>query len=135
TLATRGQCLPFEPPHFGPGATLGGMVAAGISGPARASAGAVRDYVLGLQMINGRGEHLGFGGQVMKNVAGYDISRLMAGSWGSLGLITQVSLKVLPVAPAEATLRFALPQAQALDLLQRWGGQPLPLNASRWQDG
>jgi glycolate oxidase FAD binding subunit len=110
-LAEQGQCLPFEPPHFGPGATVGGMVAAGLSGPARASVGAVRDYVLGLQMLNGRGEHLTFGGQVMKNVAGYDLSRLIAGSLGSLGVITEVSLKVLPVAPAEATLCFALGQA------------------------
>ncbi|PUE06803.1 glycolate oxidase subunit GlcE [Limnohabitans sp. T6-5] len=132
-LAEKGQCLAFEPPHFGPGATVGGMVAAGLSGPARATAGAVRDYVLGARFINGLGEHLTFGGQVMKNVAGYDVSRLMAGSWGTLGLITEVSLKVLPVAPAEATLMCAgLPQKTALDLLHRWGGQPLPLNASAW---
>jgi glycolate oxidase FAD binding subunit len=132
-LAEKGQCLAFEPPHFGEGATVGGMVAAGLSGPARATAGAVRDYVLGARFINGLGEHLTFGGQVMKNVAGYDVSRLMAGSWGTLGLITEVSLKVLPVAPAEATLMCAgLPQKTALDLLHRWGGQPLPLNASAW---
>jgi len=132
-LAEKGQCLAFEPPHFGPGATVGGMVAAGLSGPARATAGAVRDFVLGARFINGLGEHLTFGGQVMKNVAGYDVSRLMAGSWGTLGLITEVSLKVLPVAPAEATLMCAgLPQKTALDLLHRWGGQPLPLNASAW---
>jgi len=132
-LAEKGQCLAFEPPHFGEGATVGGMVAAGLSGPARATAGAVRDYVLGARFINGLGEHLTFGGQVMKNVAGYDVSRLMAGSWGTLGLITEVSLKVLPVAPAEATLMCAgLPQKAALDLLHRWGGQPLPLNASAW---
>ena len=132
-LAEKGQCLAFEPPHFGPGATVGGMVAAGLSGPARATAGAVRDYVLGARFINGLGEHLTFGGQVMKNVAGYDVSRLMAGSWGTLGLITEVSLKVLPVAPAEATLMIAgLAQGSALDLLHRWGGQPLPLNASAW---
>ena len=132
-LAEKGQCLAFEPPHFGPGATVGGMVAAGLSGPARATAGAVRDYVLGARFINGLGEHLTFGGQVMKNVAGYDVSRLMAGSWGTLGLITEVSLKVLPVAPAEATLMIAgLAQGPALDLLHRWGGQPLPLNASAW---
>jgi glycolate oxidase FAD binding subunit len=109
------------------------MVAAGLSGPARATAGAVRDFVLGARFINGLGEHLTFGGQVMKNVAGYDVSRLMAGSWGTLGLITEVSLKVLPVAPAEATLMIAgLAQGSALDLLHRWGGQPLPLNASAW---
>lgn len=132
-LAEKGQCLAFEPPHFGEGATVGGMVVAGLSGPARATAGAVRDYVLGARFINGLGEHLTFGGQVMKNVAGYDVSRLMAGSWGTLGLITEVSLKVLPVAPAEATLMMAgLAQGPALDLLHRWGGQPLPLNASAW---
>ena len=139
-LSEQGQCLAFEPPHFQANdgnkphshATVGGMVAAGLSGPARASAGAVRDFVLGLRFINGRGEHLTFGGQVMKNVAGYDVSRLLAGSWGTLGLITEVSLKVLPMAPAEAYLMCALPQAQALNLLHQWGGQPLPLNASCW---
>ncbi|HSV84187.1 MAG TPA: glycolate oxidase subunit GlcE [Ramlibacter sp.] len=131
-LAAHGQSLPFEPPHFGAGATVGGMVAAGLSGPARASVGAVRDYVLGLNLVNGRGEALVFGGQVMKNVAGYDVSRLMVGALGTLGLITEVSLKVLPVAPAEATLRFDLTQEQALRSLHAWGGQPLPLNASRW---
>jgi glycolate oxidase FAD binding subunit len=132
TLAERGQCLPFEPPHFAGGATVGGMVAAGLSGPARASVGAARDYVLGLTMINGRGELLTFGGQVMKNVAGYDVSRVMAGALGTLGLIVEVSLKVLPVAPAEATLTFELSQGEALDRLNAWGGQPLPLNASCW---
>ena len=132
-LTEKGQSLAFEPPHFGPDATVGGMVAAGLSGPARATVGAVRDYVLGARFINGLGEHLTFGGQVMKNVAGYDVSRLMAGSWGTLGLITEVSLKVLPVAPAEATLMIAgLAQGPALDVLHRWGGQPLPLNASAW---
>jgi glycolate oxidase FAD binding subunit len=131
-LADEGQCLPFEPPHFGGSPTVGGMVAAGLSGPARASVGAVRDYVLGLTMVNGRGELLTFGGQVMKNVAGYDVSRLMTGALGTLGLIVEVSLKVLPRAPAEATLRFAMSQAQALERLNAWGGQPLPLNASCW---
>jgi glycolate oxidase FAD binding subunit len=132
-LAEKGQCLAFEPPHFGPGATVGGMVAAGLSGPARASVGAVRDFVLGARMVNGKGEDLTFGGQVMKNVAGYDVSRLLAGSWGTLGIVAEVSLKVLPVAPAEATLMCAgIGQQAALDLLHRWGGQPLPLNASAW---
>ena len=131
-LAQHGQCLPFEPPHFGPGATVGGMVAAGLSGPARASVGAVRDYVLGVTMLNGRGELLTFGGTVMKNVAGYDVSRLIAGSLGTLGVILEVNLKVLPVAPAEATLKFALSQSVALRQLNDWGGQPLPLNASCW---
>ncbi len=131
-LRAQGQYLPFEPPHFGPDATVGGMVAAGLSGPARASAGAVRDYILGVQLLNGRGEHLTFGGQVMKNVAGYDVSRLLAGSLGSLGVLTEVSLKVLPLPPAEATLCFEMPQAAALAQLARWRSQPLPLNASCW---
>lgn len=142
-LAEQGQCLAFEPPHFswsqaaaGAGqpspATVGGMLAAGLAGPARASVGGVRDYVLGIKLINGLGQQLSFGGQVMKNVAGYDVSRLMVGARGTLGLLTEVSLKVLPRAPAEATLCFALDQAEALEQLHRWGGQPLPLNASCW---
>ena len=136
-LAEQGQCLPFEPPHFAKtasdSATVGGMVAAGLSGPARASVGAVRDYLLGVTLLNGKAELLTFGGQVMKNVAGYDVSRLMAGAWGTLGLLTEVSLKVLPVAPGEATLRFeGINQADALRKLHAWGGQPLPLKASCW---
>ncbi len=99
-LAASHQHLAFEPPHFGAGTTVGGMLASGLSGPARATAGAVRDFVLGARLINGLGEHLTFGGQVIKNVAGYDLSRLLCGSWGTLGLITEVSLKVLPLAPA-----------------------------------
>lgn len=134
-LAEKGQCLPFEPPHFGGGATVGGMVACGLSGPARASVGPLRDFVLGLTMINGRGELLTFGGQVMKNVAGYDVSRLMAGALGTLGLIVDVSLKVLGVAPAQETLSFDLSQHDALRRLNEWGGRPLPLNASCWIDG
>lgn len=134
-LAEKGQCLAFEPPRFagtdGPG-TVGGMVAAGLSGPSRASVGGVRDYVLGVQLINGRAEHLSFGGQVMKNVAGYDVSRLMVGALGTLGVLTEVSLKVLPVAPSEATLVFEVAQTQALNQLHAWGAQPLPLNASCW---
>jgi len=133
TLAEKGQCLAFEPPRFGfSGGTVGGMVACGLNGPARAAVGGLRDYVLGIKLVNGRGEHLTFGGQVIKNVAGYDVSRLMVGSMGCLGLLTEVSLKVLPVAPAEATLVFELDQARALSQLHRWGGQPLPLNASCW---
>jgi glycolate oxidase FAD binding subunit len=132
-LAAQGQCLPFEPPHYGLKATVGGMVASGLSGPARASSGAVRDFLLGAVLLNGKGECLTFGGQVMKNVAGYDVPRLMAGSLGTLGVLMEVSLKVLPVAPGEATLMCSgLPQQKALDLLNRWGGQPLPLNASCW---
>ena len=135
-LADKGQHLPFDPPHFGDGsvdgATIGGVVAAGLAGPARATVGGVRDFVLGAQFIDGKGDWLTFGGQVMKNVAGYDISRALAGSMGTLGVITHLSLKVLPVAPAEATLVFQLGQHDALEQLHRWGGQPLPLNASCW---
>jgi glycolate oxidase FAD binding subunit len=131
-LSEHGQYLAFEPPHFGPGATVGGMVAAGLSGPARLAAGAARDHVLGVQMFNGQAQLLRFGGQVMKNVAGYDVSRLMAGSLGTLGLITEVSLKVLPRPLAEATLRFDMVQDEALQQLNRWAGKPLPINASCW---
>lgn len=134
-LQAHGQGLPFEPPHFGEGGTVGGMVSAGLAGPARASVGSVRDYVLGASLINGRGELLTFGGQVMKNVAGYDVSRVLAGAWGTLGVIAELSLKVLPEAPAEVTRVFDCSQAEALRLLNAWGGQPLPLNASVWQVG
>lgn len=134
TLADHGQCLPFEPPHYAPGSTVGGMVAAGLAGPSRASVGAVRDYILGATLLNGRGQVVSFGGQVMKNVAGYDVSRALAGSMGAFGVICEVSLKVLPKAPATATLRFGMRQKQALDALNAWGGQPLPLNASAWWD-
>jgi FAD/FMN-containing dehydrogenase len=131
-LATHGQCLPFDPPRCNAHTTVGGMVAAGLSGPARAQVGAVRDYVLGVTMLNGRGELLTFGGQVMKNVAGYDVARLMVGSLGVLGVLCEVSLKVLPIAPATQTLQFACSEAQALQLLQSWRSQPHPINASAW---
>jgi glycolate oxidase FAD binding subunit len=131
-LAEKGQHLPFDPPRFGPGSTIGGVVAAGLAGPSRATTGGVRDFVLGVQFIDGKGDWLTFGGQVMKNVAGYDISRALAGSMGTLGVITHLSLKVLPVAPAEATLVFQRGQHDALEQLHRWGAQPLPLNASCW---
>jgi len=134
-MRERGQMLAFEPPHFGPGATLGGMVAAGLSGPRRQSAGAVRDFVLGARVMDGHGEVLAFGGQVMKNVAGYDVSRLMAGSLGTLGLILEASLKTLPAPAAELTLRLELPEDRAIDQLNRWGGKPLPVSASAWTDG
>jgi glycolate oxidase FAD binding subunit len=134
-LAEQGQCLPFEPPRFADGGTVGGMVAAGLAGPARVSVGGVRDYVLGATLLNGRCELLSFGGQVMKNVAGYDVSRALAGSLGVLGVICEVSLKVLPVPPATLTLRLEADQASAIRRLNEWGGQPLPLNASAWWDG
>lgn len=134
-LAARNQMLAFEPPHFGPGATLGGVVASALSGPRRASAGALRDYVLGAVLMDGRGERLAFGGQVMKNVAGYDVSRLLAGSLGTLGLILEVSLKVLPLPLREASLRMDCAEIAALRLLNEWAGKPLPISASCWHDG
>lgn len=134
-LAEKGQCLPFEPPRFSPTTTIGGVVAAGLSGPRRVSAGALRDYVLGVKLLDGRGRVLSFGGQVMKNVAGYDVSRLIAGSLGTLGVILEVSLKVMPLPPAETTLRFELTQTEALETLNQWRGQPLPIVASAWHDG
>lgn len=135
TLAERNQYLPFEPPRFSANSTLGGIVAAGLSGPRRVSAGSVRDYVLGVKLLDGQARELNFGGQVMKNVAGYDVSRLIAGSLGTLGLILEVSLKVLPRPAAEHTLRLGMNQAEALRKLNAWGGQPLPIVASAWQDG
>jgi len=134
-LAEQGQCLAFEPPRFAAGGTVGGMVAAGLAGPARATAGSVRDHLLGATLLTGKAELLSFGGTVMKNVAGYDVSRVLAGSLGMLGVICEVSLKVLPVAAASVTLRMERPQAQALQALNEWGGQPLPLHASAWWDG
>jgi glycolate oxidase FAD binding subunit len=134
-LATHGQILAFEPPHFGAAATLGGCVAAGLSGPRRASAGAVRDFVLGARLLDGRGKALSFGGQVMKNVAGYDVSRLLAGSLGTLGAILEVSLKVLPRPAVEKTRRLEMPEPRALEALNQWAGKPLPISASAWHDG
>jgi len=134
-LEANGQCLPFEPPHFGAGATVGGCVAAGLSGPRRAAAGALRDFVLGVKLVDGRGQALAFGGQVMKNVAGYDVSRLVAGSLGTLGLIAEVSLKLAPRPRTETTLRLEAPQQRALELMNRWAGQPFPVSATAWLDG
>jgi len=135
-LAERNQMLSFEPPHFGAGATLGGCVAAGLSGPRRAANGlyygAVRDYVLGCVLMDGRGDVMRFGGQVMKNVAGYDVSRLAVGSMGTLGVILEISVKVLPVPVARTTVRLELGEAEALEKLNEWGGQPLPISASLW---
>ena len=134
-LAEQGQCLPFEPPRFSAGGTVGGMVSAGLAGPARAAVGGLRDYVLGATLLNGKAEVLSFGGQVMKNVAGYDVSRLLAGAMGVLGVICEVSLKVLPLPVATTTLRFEKDEAAALKALNTWGGQPLPVNASAWWSG
>ena len=135
TLAQGGQMLACEPPYFGPNATLGGCVACGFSGPRRAASGSVRDFVLGTRVINGEGEDLRFGGQVMKNVAGFDVSRLMAGSFGTLGLIVDVSLKVLPRPEEEQTLRLEMAPAKAIETMNRWAGQPLPVSATCYIDG
>jgi glycolate oxidase FAD binding subunit len=133
-LAEHGQMLAFEPPHFGAGATIGGVVASGLSGPRRAAAGALRDFVLGAVLMDGKGELLHFGGQVMKNVAGYDVSRLLAGSMGVLGLLLEVSIKVLPQAVCETTLRFQMNEADAIRQLNQWAGEPLPVSASVWHN-
>jgi len=139
-LAGERQMLPFEPPHFSDStaagaATIGGVVATGLSGPRRPYAGAVRDFVLGTRIVNGKGEDLSFGGRVIKNVAGYDISRLMAGALGTLGVITEISFKVLPRPPVESTIAFELSEADAITSVNQWAGQPLPLSATAWQDG
>ena len=131
-LAEKDQMLAFEPPVFGGNATVGGMFAAGLSGPRRASAGAVRDYALGATLVDASGEVNSFGGQVMKNVAGYDLTRALCGSLGILGVIAQVSLKVLPRPAAQATVSMTLGELQALRLLNTWAGQPLPVSASAW---
>ncbi len=134
-LASHGQMLPFEAPHFGPDATLGGCIAAGLSGPRRMSAGAVRDFVLGVSIMTDRGEILQFGGRVMKNVAGYDVARLMAGSLGCLGLLMDISIKVLPCPVSSATLQFEFPADHAIRKTNEWGSKPLPITASAWSDG
>ena len=134
-LAAENQMLPFEPPYFGPDATLGGTIACGLSGPRRPFAGAARDFVLGITCINGRGELLRFGGQVMKNVAGYDVSRTLTGSLGTLALLLEISLKVLPRAEHELTLYRQASESEAIALFIRWAGQPLPLSAASYIDG
>ena len=156
-LAGQRQMLAFEPPHFATpggsttssnddaisratragaamrGATLGGCIASGLSGPRRMAAGSARDFVLGARLIDGRGQHLAFGGKVMKNVAGYDVSRTLAGSLGTLGIVTEVSLKVLPMPEQSVTLSFTLDEAAALDTLNRWAGQAIAITASAWR--
>ena len=134
-LAERGQMLGFEPPHFGATATLGGTIACGLSGPARPFRGAARDFLLGTKVVNGKGELLRFGGEVMKNVAGYDVSRLMCGAYGTLGLLLELSLKVLPRPAAEASLVFELDRATALERMTDWQRLPLPLSGLCYTDG
>ncbi len=140
-LAERGQYLPFEPPRYAFAATqrgeptVGGVVASGLGGPGRVSRGSVRDHVLGTTLLNGHGQVLRLGGAVMKNVAGFDLSRLLAGSMGTLGLILDVTLKVMPQPVVSATMKFELDEAQALAQVNQWAAQPLPLDASAWWDG
>ncbi|WP_122666376.1 glycolate oxidase subunit GlcE [Pseudomonas viridiflava] len=133
-LDAAGQMLPCEPPHFGE-ATVGGMVASGLSGPRRPWAGSVRDFVLGTRVITGLGKHLRFGGEVMKNVAGYDLSRLMAGSFGCLGVLTEVSLKVLPKPRLCSSIALEMDSSRALARLAEWGQQPLPISAASFENG
>lgn len=129
-LAEQDQMLPFEPPHFGSGATIGGTIACGLSGPARPYMGAARDLVLGVRVLTGRGEVLRFGGEVMKNVAGYDVSRLMTGAYGTLGLLLDVSMKVLPVPASTLTLVREQSSAEAIELMNGWAARPLPITAT-----
>jgi len=132
TLAENGQMLPFEPPAFGEAATLGGTIACNFSGPRRPYAGSARDYVLGSRLVNGNGEVLHFGGEVMKNVAGYDVSRLQCGALGTLGLLLEVSLKILPRPEAELTLAQECSESEAIETMNRLGGQPYPLSAAAY---
>jgi len=134
-LAAQGQFLAFEPPAFSADPTLGGVIAVGLSGPRRMFAGAARDFVLGTRLLTAQGEVLRFGGQVMKNVAGFDVSRLLCGSLGILGVITEVSLKVLPRPRLEETLRLELPAAEAVAAFNRWAALPLPLSGAAWAQG
>ncbi len=134
-LGERGQRLSFEPPRFSPAATIGGTVACDLSGPARPWGGSARDMVLGTRVVDGRGETLRFGGQVMKNVAGYDVSRLLAGSLGVLGVITELSLKVLPRHAATQTCVLEMDAPAAVEAMNRASGRPGPLDAAAWLDG
>ncbi len=131
-LKEKNQVLAFEPPHFGENATFGGAIAAGLAGPGRITVGNFRDFVLGARILDGKGQDLSFGGKVMKNVAGYDVSRLLPGSLGTLSLLLEASVKVLPKPAATATLRCQISQEKALKALNEWAGQPLPLSASCW---
>jgi glycolate oxidase FAD binding subunit len=135
TMAEQGQMLAFEPPHFAAGATIGGAVASGLSGPRRPYAGAVRDLVLGVRVLDGQGADLTFGGRVMKNVAGFDVSRLMTGAMGTLGLLLDVSLKCLPLPRTQRTLVFELAPDAAIARMNAWGGKPLPISATCHYDG
>jgi len=135
TLADNNQMLAFEPPHFSETATLGGSVACGLSGNRRPYSGAARDFMLGCKIINGQADVLSFGGQVMKNVAGYDVSRLMTGSMGTLGVLLETSLKVLPKPIKETTLIHQLSVKDALQKMNKLAGQSIPLSAVTYYDG
>ena len=134
TLAEANLCLPFEPPHFGPDATLGGTVATGLAGPRRPWSGSVRDHVLGATLLTGKGDILHFGGEVMKNVAGYDVARLMCGAFGTLGVLLDISLKVLPRPAARETRVLQLPADEALATMLRLAREPLPLTGAVYVD-
>ncbi len=134
-LAAQGQMLGFEPPAFANSATIGGTIACNFSGPGRAAYGAARDFVLGCKIINGKGEVLSFGGEVMKNVAGYDVSRLMAGSLGTLGVLLEISLKVLPRPECEQTMVFECGEEEAIHKMTSWARQPLPITATCYFQG
>ncbi len=135
TLRAQGQMLACEPPRFGEEATIGGFVASGLSGPRRPYAGAVRDIVLGVRVLDGKGDHLAFGGRVMKNVAGFDVSRLMTGALGTLGILTEVSLRCLPMPKAETTRVFQCQADEAIRLTNEWSGKPLPITATAYHAG
>ncbi|MEM8844521.1 MAG: glycolate oxidase subunit GlcE [Pseudomonadota bacterium] len=133
-LAEHNQIFPFEPPSFGDDATLGGTVACGFSGPRRPYASSIRDCVLGTHIINGKGEYLKFGGQVMKNVAGYDVSRAMCGAMGTLGIITQVSLKLIPQPESELTLMLEYKPEQALNIMHQYMQTDFPITATYFEN-
>lgn len=134
-VAAQGQLLPFDPPRFGGEGTLGGALASGLSGPARPWRGSIHDAVLGLELINGLGERLRFGGSVMKNVAGYDVSRLVAGSLGSLGVVLSASVRVLPAPAAEETVCTRCSAGEAGVHVRRWARRPLPITGTCYVDG
>ena len=134
-LNERQQCLPFEPPFVAQGATVGGVINAGLTGAARVYVGGIRDYVLGAHLLNAQGDVLKFGGQVMKNVAGYDVSRLLVGSMGTLGVMTQVSLKVLPQPKAMQTLHVVCDFQTAQVLCRRFLVKPIAVTGSAWCNG
>ncbi len=131
-LLEQGQMLPFEPPQYGDNATIGGTIACGFSGPRRPFAGSARDFILGCKVLTGKGEVIEFGGRVIKNVAGYDVSRLMVGALGTLGVLLEISLKVLPVPEAEVTLAMPARVNEAIDIMNARAGQALPLSAAAY---